>query len=176
MQFLPGIPSIWLAAALIFGCSSGAYAQSLVVGQRLPDFTLPSAFPAYGQRLTEQRGRPLMLIISGPCNDCGAALQPLQRLQAGFALQQLSSWVIWTADGKDQPPQLHIPVLQRPASDWSHPLASLPTPTVLLINPDGVVAHIITGRLSELADRTQPVLSQWLDGIQAIAPMAGGKL
>ena len=172
MQFLPGVFSLWLAAALIFGCSSGAYAQSLVVGQRLPDFTLPSAFPTYGQRLTEQRGRPLMLIISGPCNDCGAALQPLQRLQAGFALQQLRSWVIWTADGKDQPPQLHIPVLQRPASDWSHPLATITTPAVLLINPDGVLAHHISGRLRQLADLTQPVLIQWLDGLFVAGPEA----
>src|SRR5690606_37670873 len=83
MQFLSGIPSFWLAAALILGFNSGAYAQSLVVGQRLPDFTLPSALADYGQRLSEQRGRPLLLIFPGRCNDCAAALQPLQRLQTG---------------------------------------------------------------------------------------------
>jgi len=172
MQFLSGIPSFWLAAALILGFNSGAYAQSLVVGERLPDFTLPSALADYGQRLSEQRGRPLLLIFPGRCNDCAAALQPLQRLQAGFALQHLTSWVIWTPANNDRPPQLHIPVLQRPASDWPHPLASIRTPAVLLINPDGVLAHHISGRLRELADLTQPVLTQWLDGLTTAGPDA----
>src|SRR5690606_11134740 len=98
--------------------------------------------------------------------------QPLQRLQAGFALQQLSSWVIWTPANNDRPPQLHIPVLQRPASDWPHPLASIRTPAVVLINPDGVLAHHISGRPRGLAGRTQPVLTQWLDGLTTAGPDA----
>ncbi len=151
-----------LLVSLPLWMDATSMASPVQVGQPFPDFTLPSAFADFGQRLAEQRGKPLMLVLPGRCDRCEATLAPFQLLSAGYALDELTTWIVWKSYKNDQPPRIHLPVLlqQRgwPGDQWQD------EPTVLLINRDGVLDHIIQGRLSRLPDATRQQLNAWMSG------------
>ena len=157
-----------LIALLLCLLSAVAVAEPVAIGQSFPDFTLPSAYADFGQRLAEQRGKPVMLVLPGRCDRCDQELAPFQLLSAGFALDELVTWVIWTPVRKDQPPRIHLPVLRRTAG-WADN-AWQEKPTVLLINRDGVLDHVIQERLSRLPDVTRQQLNAWMSAGQRRLP------
>lgn len=170
---LPGLRNTLLLPAVLILTGllcAPAQAESLQTGKAFPDFTLPSAFLDFGQRLSEQRGKPVMLILPGRCDRCEEDLLPLQLLSASFALDDLVSWVVWDAYKDDQPPRLHMPVL-RQTPGWLTGISALPeAPAVLLISRDGTLDHIIQGRLSRLPDMTRQQLQAWMSSGQRRSP------
>lgn len=148
----------------------------LQVGTQVPDFTLPVVSNQLGQRLSEQRGKPLMLIFPGRCNACTDDLLPLQRLHASHSLDGLVSWVIWTPYRNWQPPVVYLPVLEASGDRLPAVLAAITEPEVLLINPDGTLAHRIQSRRSRLAATVTPVMNTWLETLVPALILPGGRL
>lgn len=135
--------------------------NALIPGQVIADFSLPSALHGRGQRLAEQKGRRVMLIRTGHCNQCDELLATYQLLAESHAHDGLVSWVIWTPHGRDQPPQLRIPVLADDAR-WHTGWQFEPLPAVMLISPDGVLDYLFTGNLKRNYPETEQTLLRWM--------------
>lgn len=143
------------------------FASALVVNQPFPDFTLPSAYTNYAQQLSEQQGKPVMLIVLDRCNRCEKKLLRFQHLNSIYALDDLVTWVVWTEYKKDQPPHISLSVLEDTANikpSWQIPNKRH---ALYLINRDGVLEHALYGSLKKLQKQAEPLLAQWMQQGQA---------
>lgn len=136
-------------------------AQQLQPGQSVADFSLPAASTGWGQRLAEQRGQPVMLILSGRCDRCEERLAAYQLLAESHAADGLVSWILWPPKGRDEAPQMRIPVLINDAASAAARQFGN-GPAVVLINRDGVLDQLISGNLNSHYDDTRQQLSRWL--------------
>lgn len=137
-------------------------ASGFTVGEPFPNFTLPSAYSGYGKQLSEQYGKPVMLVVLDRCNRCEKNLIEFQHLNITHAINDLETWIVWKTYKKDQPPQISLPVLQgdsRLRTGWETPTK---LPAIYLINRDGVLDHVLHGSLRSLRKQVKPVLEQWM--------------
>ncbi len=144
-----------------------AFASALTIGQPFPNFTLPSAYVGYAQQLSEQYGKPVMIVVLDRCNRCEKKLLDFQHLHTINALDGLVTWVVWTPYKDDQPPHIPLPVLQsdsRLQVGWQMPKKR---PALFLINRDGVLDHALYGSLRSLRRQAKPLLAQWMQQSQA---------
>ncbi len=149
---------------LIFILALPVAAEQLQPGQAVADFSLPAATVGWGQRLAEQRGQPVMLILSGRCDRCEERLAAYQLLAESHAADGLVSWILWPPKGRDKAPQMRIPVLRNDAvSAAARQFGS--GPAVALINRDGVLDQLIIGNLNSHYDDTRQQLSRWLQAL-----------
>lgn len=151
---------------LLLGCVYSSNA-TVAVGQDFPDFTLASAHSALGQRLYEQRGNPVMLLVLNRCNQCQDKLLDFQLLATSFVVDDLTTWVVWQPYKKHLPPQLHIPVLNAQSSAQSGWDYSFKKPTLLLIDREGVLVHQESGSIKKITANAQKFLPQWMLKSQA---------
>jgi len=150
----------FLVLILTVGATS-ALAQTIAPGEKVDDFSLPSANGGWGQRLAEQKGLPVMLIWTDYCDGCEERLSAYQLLAESHAIDGLVSWVIWTPKGNAEAPRMRLPVLSnngRLKTAWQLE----PKPAVMLINRDGVLDHLFTGSLSRRYDDVESVMAGWL--------------
>ena len=160
-----GLKQILVFALLLAAFTSKVLAYQL--NQPFPDFTLPAADLDYGQKLSEQRGFPVMILVLDRCNGCEKKLLNFQMLAAQYANQHLVTWVVWHSYKKHQPPSLHLPVLNANthlASGWQSPARK---PVAYFIDRDGVLVHQIDGSLKSITKKTQEYLPSWLQESQA---------
>jgi len=150
---------------VLLSLSADAADKALLPGQVVADFSLPSALNDRGQRLAEQKGQRVMLIRTGRCNQCEELLASYQLLAESHAHEGLVSWVIWTPHGRDQPPQLRIPVLTDDAR-WHTGWQPEPLPAVMLIGADGVLDYLISGNLKRHYPETEQTLLRWMQQTQ----------
>lgn len=148
---------------LSFSAQSAAAedAARLAPGQAVEDFSMPSAVGGWGQRLLEQRGKPVMLIWLDRCDRCEEQLVRYQLLAESYALDELSAWFIWAPYKNDQPPKMRLPVLLNDRY-WPQSWGFNPRPAIMLINQDGVLDHLILGDLSGHYDETEKTLALWM--------------
>ncbi len=140
-------------------------ALALKLGETFPDFSIPSAFVDYGQRLSEQRGKPVMLLVLERCDACDSKLRDFTALAQSYAQQDLVTWVLWSQQKDDQPPRISVPVLNvsHPwQQGWKTP-ASLPA--LYLINPDGTLEQQFFGSIRTLHNYSQSYLSTWMQSL-----------
>lgn len=140
-------------------------AFALRLGETFPDFSIPSAFVDYGQRLSEQRGSSVMLLVLDRCDACEADLRDFTELAQNHAQQGLVTWVLWSQHSDDQPPRLSIPVLNvtHPWQQGWQPSASVPA--LYLINPDGSLEQQYFGSLNSLYQHSHSFLSVWMQSL-----------
>lgn len=145
-----------------------SFASALTVGQPFPEFTLPSVYLGYAQKLSEQHGKPVMLIVLDRCNRCEKKLLDFQHMNTNYAFDGLVTWVIWTPYKNHKPPQnLAMPVLhsQSPLQQgWQSPEKR---PALFLINRDGILDHALYGSIRSLQRQAEPLLAQWMQQGQA---------
>ena len=138
-----------------------AQAQSLLPGDKVPDFSLPSANGGWGQRLSEQKGQPLMVIWTDRCNRCEEELARYQLLAESHALDGLVSWIVWTPYKSDRPPLMRLPVLEN-NEKWRTGWDFNPKPAVMLIDADGTLRHLFTGNLQRQYDQVENLMAGWV--------------
>ncbi|WP_430462585.1 hypothetical protein ACQUQU_07310 [Thalassolituus sp. LLYu03] len=138
-----------------------AQSANLLPGQVVEDFTLPSAVGSWGQRLAEQKGRPVMLIWTNRCNRCEESLAHYQLLAESHAIDGLVSWVIWTPYKEDVPPRMRLPVLENNGR-WQTAWQFEPRPAVMLISADGVLDYLFTGNLQRRFSDVEQVMASWV--------------
>ncbi len=149
-------------------------AVTLAPGQLVDDFSMPSAVGGWGQRLAEQRGKPVMLIWLDRCDQCQEELVRYQLLAESYALDQLVAWFLWVPHKNDVPPKMRLPVLLNDQY-WSQSWGFNPRPAIMLINKDGVLDHLILGELSGHYDETEKTLTQWMTEQQLQASAESGQ-
>lgn len=135
---------------------------ALSLGKPVADFSLPSASVNYGQRLSEQIGNPVMLLVLDRCSDCGGALRDMMEIATQYQEAGLVTWVIWTARAKDLPPKLPVPVLTAPQGWAEQLLGGNAAPAILLINTEGDLESLLLGSMSQLEKNSQQQLSTWM--------------
>ncbi|UXD87426.1 peroxiredoxin family protein [Thalassolituus hydrocarboniclasticus] len=135
--------------------------ETLAPGQLVDDFSMPSAIGGWGQRLAEQRGKPVMLVWLDRCNQCQEELVRYQLLAESYALDQLVAWFIWAPHKNDVPPKMRLPVLLNDQY-WTQSWGFNPRPAVMLINNDGVLDHLILGDLTGHYAETEQTLARWM--------------
>lgn len=152
--------ALLLSLPTLAAVASNSVHSTAVSGHIFPDFTLAATNAAAGQRLFEQRGAPVMLLVLDKCDRCEKSLVFFTQLAERYQSQELVSWVIWTPHNKQQPPHLNIPVLN------AHSHSSLPfegeRPQIYFINRDGKLAQRLSGSLRSLAKTTEPILETWM--------------
>ena len=148
-------------AALTVQAAELKSTETLAPGQRVDDFSMPSAIGGWGQRLSEQRGKPVMLVWLDRCNQCEEELVRYQLLAESYALDHLVAWFIWVPRKNDQPPKMRLPVLLNDRK-WSQSWGFNPRPAIMLINNDGVLDYLMLGDLSAHYDETEKTLAQWM--------------
>lgn len=160
-----GVKHHIITVCVLLGLASSAAAIN--VGQEFPDFALASANLEYGQRLHEQRGNPVLLLVLERCKQCEKQLLDFQFLASSYAVDDLVSWVIWQPYKKDLPPNLHIPVLNAQSSPNSGWDLAVTQPTLLFIDRDGVLVQQETGSLKALTEKAQKFIPDWMSSSQA---------
>lgn len=153
-----GLRLLLLALAVL-----GHSAMALTPAQAVPDFTLPSVSHDYAQRLAEQRGKPVMLLMLKRCDDCTKQLLDLQALANQYANNDLVSWVVWTPHKKDVPPQLNLPVLKNDPQVAGTFVVPHTLPAVYLIDRNGHLRHELNGSYKSLSKQLTPLLEHWLN-------------
>lgn len=137
-------------------------AQGQALAQPFADFTMGGVNNEHAQRLSEQLGKPVMLIVLARCNQCEKQLLNLQHLATSYSAQDLVTWVIWTPYKNHQPPTLYLPVLNSTLTANTQWQLTSKTHQLLLINRQGQLVHQRQGSLKSLTQQAQPLLAQWL--------------
>lgn len=153
---------IWPLFLIIF--STFTSVQALEPGDLVPDFVMLSENGA-PQRLSEQIGKPVMLIWLDDCNACAERLIEWQYLAESRAVDELVTWFIWQPQKNYKAPWARLPVL-RYSADNKEAWLFQPTPAVMLISPDGVLDHLFLYRLDERKAEVAGVMSSWLKNKQ----------
>ena len=78
-------------------------ASGFTVGEPFPNFTLPSAYSGYGKQLSEQYGKPVMLVVLDRCNRCENNLIEFQHLNITHAINDLETSIVLKTYKKDKP-------------------------------------------------------------------------
>ena len=153
---------IWPLFLIIF--STFTSVQALEPGDLVPDFVMLSENGA-PQRLSEQIGKPVMLIWLNDCNACAERLIEWQYLAESRAVDELVTWFIWQPQKNYEAPWARLPVL-RYSADNKEAWLFQPTPAVMLISPDGVLDHLFLYRLDERKAEVAGVMNSWLKNKQ----------
>lgn len=159
MQFGKYFLKVIFIAGPFWLCSL-AWANSAQL--ELPDFTMASATDSYAQRLSEQIGNPVMLLILARCDRCEDKLLDFQYLANSYLADDLVTWVVWTPYKKNQPPKLHIPVLNSSLTSTTNWQVRSKTNALLLINREGGLDHQLNGSLKKIIKQAEPLVSQWI--------------
>ena len=138
--------------------------ETLKPGDKVDDFTMLSV-NGFGQRLTEVRGQPLMLIWLDRCNACSETLARYQLLAESLEIDGLLGWFVWVPEGDDEPPKMRLPVLRYEAK-WQQSWLFEPRPAVMLISPDGVLDHLIIGDLDESYGEVEATMMRWISDVR----------
>jgi hypothetical protein len=149
---------------LLIAICTLASVQALELGDSVPDFVMLSENGA-PQRLSEQVGKPVMLIWLDDCNACSERLIEWQYLAESRAVEGLVTWFIWQPKDNFKAPWARLPVLSYRANNKDAWLFSR-TPAVMLISPDGVLDHLFIIRLDERRAEVAGVLNEWLKNKQ----------
>ncbi len=123
--------------------------REALVGSRAPDFTLRD-FDGARRSLAEQRGRVAILVFwSAPCATCRLTLPLVQKFYDDHRAQPVTVWGINLDDeeGRGQARRyagetgLKFPMLigERLGSGWDRDFSIGGVPTILVIDPDGVI-------------------------------------
>lgn len=138
--------------------------QALEPGDSVPDFVMLSENGA-PQRLSEQVGKPVMLIWLDDCDACAERLIDWQYLAESMAVDELVTWFIWQPKESYKSPWARLPVLRYEADNKEAWLFD-PTPAVMLISPNGVLDHLFLYELDERKADVENVLKKWLKNKQ----------
>lgn len=149
---------IWPLFLILF--STFASAQSLKPGDLVPDFVMLSENGA-PQRLSEQIGKPVMLIWLDDCDECSERLIDWIYLAESRALDNLVTWFIWQPSGDDQAPWSSLPVLRYKANHEEAWLFQT-VPAIMLISPNGVLDHLFLDEIDDNKNEVAEVLENWL--------------
>tara|TARA_B100000446_G_scaffold126955_1_gene118944 strand:+ start:1364 stop:1858 length:495 start_codon:yes stop_codon:yes gene_type:complete len=149
---------IWPLLLIIFTTFSSV--QAIEPGDLVPDFVMPSENGA-PQRLSEQIGKPVMLIWLDDCDECSERLIDWIYLAESRALDNLVAWFIWQSDDDYKAPWSRLPVLRYNANNKQAWLFQ-PNPAVMLISPNGVLDHLFIDEIDEQRDEVAGVLENWL--------------
>lgn len=153
---------IWPLFLIIF--STFTSVQALEPGDLVPDFVMLSENGS-PQRLSEQIGKPVMLIWLNDCNACAERLIEWQYLAESRAVDELVTWFIWQPQENHKAPWARLPVLRYSAENKEAWLFQ-PAPAVMLISPDGVLDHLFLYGLDERKPEVAGVLNSWLKNKQ----------
>ena len=153
---------IWPLFLIVFVAFSSV--QALEPGDAVPDFVMFSENGA-PQRLSEQIGKPVMLIWLDDCDACAERLIEWQYLAESRAVDELVTWFIWQPKEDYKAPWARLPVL-RYSADNKEAWLFEPTPAVMLISPDGVLDHLFLDRLDERKKEVASELNNWLKNKQ----------
>lgn len=134
--------------------------EALEPGDNVPDFVMPSTNGA-PQRLSEQVGKPVMLIWLDECDRCEEELIDWQYLAESWAVEGLETWVILQKHEKYSAPWSRLPVLEYQASNqdawWFEP-----APSVMFISPDGKLDYLFISKVEERKLEIANKLKVWL--------------
>lgn len=155
---------LMLCASLLF---ASTYLNADEAATKIPDFTMGAANTDYAQRLSEQLGKPVMLLVLARCNGCEKKLLNFQYLATSYAAEDLVTWVIWTPYKNYHPPLLHIPVLNSSLTSSSAWNTQSKTNSLLLINRHGELEHRLSGSLKTITTQAEGLLDQWMAGSQS---------
>lgn len=153
------IPLLLLIAICIFPS-----AQALEPGDSVLDFVMLSENGS-PQRLSEQIGKPVMLIWLDDCDACAERLIEWQYLAESRAVDDLITWFVWQPKENFKAPWARLPILRYRADNKEAWLFN-PTPAVMLISPDGILDHLFLARLDERRTEVASVLNDWLKNKQ----------
>lgn len=149
---------LWQILLILF--SSATAVQALEPGDHVPDFVMASANGA-PQRLSEQIGRPVMLVWLNDCNACAEALIDWQYLAESWAVEGLITWFMWRKQEGYQVPWSRLPILEyhgsNPQAWWFEP-----SPAVMLISPNGVLDYLFIDNLDARKAEVASELKLWL--------------
>ena len=145
-------------------CCAFTSVQALEPGDQVPDFVMFSENGA-PQRLSEQIGKPVMLIWLDDCDACKERLIEWQYLAESRAVDELVTWFIWQSKENYKAPWARLPVL-RYSADNKEAWLFQPAPAVMLISPDGILDHLFLYRLEERKTDVADVLNTWLENKQ----------
>ena len=136
-------------------------AEALTVGDKVPDFVMPTNNGA-PQRLSEQIGKPLMLVWLGGCDQCEETLIDLQYLAESLVVEGLQTWFLWRQQADHNAPWSRLPVLEYQTSNteaWWFESA----PAVMFISPDGVLDYLVTEGVNSRKLEVSNELKLWLN-------------
>ncbi|MBQ0729463.1 MAG: redoxin domain-containing protein [Oleispira antarctica] len=156
MRILNPIYKIFLMIVCIF-----PFAEALEVGDHVPDFVMPSSNGA-PQRLSEQIGKPVMLVWLDACDQCEETLIDLQYLAESLAVEGLQTWFLWRKQTDYTAPWSRLPVLEYQASNseaWWFKSA----PAVMFVSPDGVLDYLVTDSVNDRKLEVSNELKLWLN-------------
>lgn len=139
---------------------SASMAQALEPGDKVPDFVMASTNGS-PQRLSEQLGKPVMLVWLKDCNACAEELIDWQYLAESWAVEGLTTWFIWSEQEEFKAPWSRLPVLAYRDSNqqawWFEP-----SPAVMLISPDGILDHLFIDKVNSRKAEVANDLKLWL--------------
>lgn len=138
--------------------------HALEPGDRVPDFVMLSENGA-PQRLSEQIGKPVMLIWLDDCDECSERLINWLYLAESRAMDELVTWFVWQPQDGYKAPWSLLPVL-RYSEDNKEAWLFQPSPAVMLISPEGVLDHLFLHELDERREEVAGVLTTWLQNKQ----------
>lgn len=145
---------------LIIALMSIANVQALEIGEKVPDFVMPSANGA-PQRLSEQIGSPMMLIWLEDCNACSEDLVEWQYLADSWEIEGLKTWVIWPKEKGSKAPWSRLPVLVYEDSNavawWFED-----SPAVMLVDSDGRLEYVFYDNFFSNRADVKAHLNKWL--------------
>lgn len=153
---------VWPLFLILFCAYS--HVQALEPGDLVPDFVMLSENGS-PQRLSEQVGKPVMLIWLDDCDGCAERLIEWQYLAESMAVDELVTWFIWQPKENYKAPWARLPVLTYDIQNKDAWLFA-PTPSVMLISPNGVLDHLFLYRLDERKVDVENVLKKWLKNKQ----------
>jgi hypothetical protein len=158
---------IWplcLIGGFLIACCVFSSAQALEPGDRVPDFVMHSE-NGPPQRLSEQIGKPVMIIWLDDCNACSKSLIDWQNQTESSAVDGLVIWFVWRPKKDYRAPQSRFPVLSYREHNKDAWLFR-PTPSVMLISPDGVLEHLFLYQLDDRKSEITSTLISWLKNKQ----------
>jgi peroxiredoxin len=156
-------PLFLIVFSLIVLCSFSS-AQALEPGDQVPDFVMHSENGA-PQRLSEQIGKPVMIIWLDDCNACSERLIDWQYQAESRAVDGLVTWFVWQPQKDYKAPWSRLPVLSYRENNKDAWLFQ-PAPAVMLISPDGILDHLFLYRLDERKTEIASTLKSWLHNKQ----------
>jgi hypothetical protein len=149
---------IW-KVLLIITCTLTT-AEALEPGDKVPDFVMPSSNGA-PQRLSEQIGKPVMLIWLDECDQCEETLIDWQYLAESWEVEGLETWVVLRKHKKHVAPRSRLIVMEYEASNqeawWFEP-----SPAVMFISPDGVLDYLFIDQVEDRKLEIANKLKLWL--------------
>lgn len=135
--------------------------QALELGEQVKDFVMPTKGAPH--RLSEQIGKPVMLIWLADCDACEEELISWQYFAETMAAEGLVTWFIWRNNSSNQPPWSRLPVLEYNNNNeqaWWVPSDS--PYALMLINPNGDLDYLFTTDIQAEQSEISNTVRKWL--------------